>query len=600
MPEPQHCGVEELLPGQSPNAPIHVSATSSPLKRGDVLWSGSPSSVTAIFQEFRKIVGCASKDVNKCSSMTVEDLTQYWEKLALNDLQLRGRPFLTGQAKQAIALRAAQLVQDMDLNRKGEVFAEEWLHYILLAKSGCSAMQVNGLLDKAMRRNKNILIDLQRMFEAADTTMSGNLSFAEIVSMYSKKMWNMKPDVSGSCKSLTEEEARAGDPEKFAQEVVEAMDINGDTKVSYSEFMAYSLGRRKHQVLLYLYDLSNGSAPSVSPWILGQTIEGVWHTGVVVYGKEYYYSKDTVYADAGDTSFGKPTRVVDLGHTLWRQHELHEFVTVELKPVFQRDTYDVVCNNCNHFSDRVCMFLVGKHLPLEVLKQPEMLLKARSVRWMRPILNWWLRDRIVARENGKELPAGTARLKPEDQPSVGTLVRIHPSVGVGLTIVGQVACWDREAEVEGFPVYATPRPSNIGCPGERRKGGLESAGCNGFWSGTCGVVRGVTTCSGPGGIVLPDHVCVACFDVPSVGSVSTAHPQVRVEMIPCSRLSYFTWDEHGEELYKRALQGFGSNSEGIDFCRMNNVSADKVEFADEALREQGLIRARPPSALSQL
>lgn len=45
----------------------------------------------------------------------------------------------------------------------------------------------------------------------------------------------------------------------------------------------------KNKVTLLVYDISNGMAKSLSPMFLGKTIEGVWHTGVVVYGNEYYY-----------------------------------------------------------------------------------------------------------------------------------------------------------------------------------------------------------------------------------------------------------------------------------------------------------------------
>lgn len=45
----------------------------------------------------------------------------------------------------------------------------------------------------------------------------------------------------------------------------------------------------KYTVSLYLYDISNGMAKSFSPMLIGKVIEGVWHTGLVVYGKEYFY-----------------------------------------------------------------------------------------------------------------------------------------------------------------------------------------------------------------------------------------------------------------------------------------------------------------------
>lgn len=42
-------------------------------------------------------------------------------------------------------------------------------------------------------------------------------------------------------------------------------------------------------VQLYVYDMTNGVAAVMSQMILGQQIEGIWHTSVVVYGREFFY-----------------------------------------------------------------------------------------------------------------------------------------------------------------------------------------------------------------------------------------------------------------------------------------------------------------------
>lgn len=39
--------------------------------------------------------------------------------------------------------------------------------------------------------------------------------------------------------------------------------------------------------------------------LLGKVIEGVWHTGIVVYGKEYYFGGGISYDPPGMTPFGK-------------------------------------------------------------------------------------------------------------------------------------------------------------------------------------------------------------------------------------------------------------------------------------------------------
>lgn len=38
-------------------------------------------------------------------------------------------------------------------------------------------------------------------------------------------------------------------------------------------------------VSLRVYDLSRGMARQLSPSLLGKQIDGIWHTGLLVYGK---------------------------------------------------------------------------------------------------------------------------------------------------------------------------------------------------------------------------------------------------------------------------------------------------------------------------
>ena len=45
--------------------------------------------------------------------------------------------------------------------------------------------------------------------------------------------------------------------------------------------------KNKMRVMLAVYDLSRGLAAAMSQAILGEQLEGIWHTGVVVFSKEY-------------------------------------------------------------------------------------------------------------------------------------------------------------------------------------------------------------------------------------------------------------------------------------------------------------------------
>jgi hypothetical protein len=112
------------------------------------------------------------------------------------------------------------------------------------------------------------------------------------------------------------------------------------------------------KVQLYVYDLTRGLAAQLSPMLLGQQVmhahvlirrmctspssmlvyacashrvrmhhaayrahsstcwpqvEGVWHTGLVVHGQEYFFGYGIQKTRAGCTPFGPPYRVIDLG-----------------------------------------------------------------------------------------------------------------------------------------------------------------------------------------------------------------------------------------------------------------------------------------------
>jgi len=532
--------------------------------------TSAPRPVEAIRCQFREIAASRSDDPLR---IRAEDIARYWLQKVPGlvpsrvrcdscdeQVECESRARLgvgVGlQQKQAIALRVAQVMQDIGSSRTRGLDMEQWIHHVLVAESGVPSAALAKELAKAVRKNERYLQDTQNMFWLADLAQSGKLGFNEIAEACRNRLWNIIPAASGPVMNLSHEELQFVDPEKAARTMIEAMDFNDDGRVSYPEFMAYSLGRRKHEVLLHMYDLSNNGAKSISPWLLGKQIDGVWHTGVVAFGKEYYYSKDTVFTNAGETVFGKPHRVLHVGHTFWRQDELHQHITCELKPIFQRDTYDVICNNCNTFSDAVLMFLVGNHVPDEVMKQPELLLQAQSIRLIRPLLNWWLRDRIVVREDQK-ITSSASRLKPEDQVPPGSVVSIHPERGFGEPTLGQVTT-AQAAELEQLtasgslsgdsPATRAAVPLTSQRSGDDNFCSARAVGCSSWWSFTCGAMQ--TATSGTG--ASSDRLWVQYFDVSL--SPATLRPKVRIEHIPRSRLSLGGLRADGQAIFNRVMK----------------------------------------------
>ena len=68
---------------------------------------------------------------------------------------------------------------------------------------------------------------------------------------------------------------------------------------------------------LWLFDLSNGLARQMSLPLIGRQIEGIWHTSIVVYGKEYFYGSDGIHnCLPGQTIVGgNPYKEFNMGET---------------------------------------------------------------------------------------------------------------------------------------------------------------------------------------------------------------------------------------------------------------------------------------------
>ena len=129
-------------------------------------------------------------------------------------------------------------------------------------------------------------------------------------------------------------------------------------------------------VTLHVYDLSGGLAAALGPALLGKAVGGVWHTGVVVFGEEYFFGDGICSAAAGRTHFGRPSEVLQMGETFVPRDVLQEWVEAS-RAEFSRESYSLLKNNCNNFSDAMLQFLVGggvpahiKELPQEVLSTP--------------------------------------------------------------------------------------------------------------------------------------------------------------------------------------------------------------------------------------
>ncbi|KAG5495200.1 hypothetical protein JKF63_02255 [Porcisia hertigi] len=145
----------------------------------------------------------------------------------------------------------------------------------------------------------------------------------------------------------------------------------------------------RNTVSLYRYDLTQGMARSLGPMLIGRTLEGIWHTSIVVYGKEYYFDGGVGIIAApnpGSTRFGQPYRTEVLGATTKREEEFFAWTQQQSHTGFGPNDYNVLHNNCNSFSDAASLYLLGRHIPQDVLDMIPTLLSTPLGQMLRPIL----------------------------------------------------------------------------------------------------------------------------------------------------------------------------------------------------------------------
>lgn len=129
------------------------------------------------------------------------------------------------------------------------------------------------------------------------------------------------------------------------------------------------------EVTLNVYDLSQGLARQLSAAFLGRPIEAIWHTGIVVYGNEYYFGGGIQHDLAGRTPYGKPMRSIDLG-TTHVPKDVFEMYLEEISPRYTAETYSLLSHNCNNFSNEVAQFLVGATIPDYILDLPNIVMSS--------------------------------------------------------------------------------------------------------------------------------------------------------------------------------------------------------------------------------
>ncbi|XP_050499548.1 uncharacterized protein LOC114329633 isoform X1 [Diabrotica virgifera virgifera] len=126
-----------------------------------------------------------------------------------------------------------------------------------------------------------------------------------------------------------------------------------------------------HKVELYIYDLSQGMAAIISPTIIGKKIDGIWHTSIVIYNREYFFgSRGVESCNPGTTALGRPLRVEVLGETQVPYTVFIDYLKGLSESSFAGNTYSLLHHNCNNFSHDIAQFLCGASIPKYILDLP--------------------------------------------------------------------------------------------------------------------------------------------------------------------------------------------------------------------------------------
>ncbi|XP_078317179.1 desumoylating isopeptidase 1-like isoform X2 [Crassostrea virginica] len=123
-------------------------------------------------------------------------------------------------------------------------------------------------------------------------------------------------------------------------------------------------------VKVYIYDNSKGMVKPLSRTLLGKQIDGVWHTGIVVYGEEFNYGGEGIMNSPPGRLFGHPDSIVDLGHTRIPYEVFRKHLRDLSRSSFRPSCYHLLDHNCNTFSSELAQFLTGNDIPSYITALP--------------------------------------------------------------------------------------------------------------------------------------------------------------------------------------------------------------------------------------
>jgi len=191
-------------------------------------------------------------------------------------------------------------------------------------------------------------------------------------------------------------------------------------------------------VQLYIYDLSQGMARTLGQQLIGRPLEGIWHTAVVVHGKEYFFGGGGIEScNPGGTQLGQPLKIEQMGETQIDAGMFMEYLQAQGRDRFRGDRYDLLNHNCNNFSHETCQFLTGKGIPQHILDLPREVMSTPMGQMLAPMLQ-------------QMNPTGTSIPFSQGPPSAASMQPPTPASTAKLFPVSDFITFDAPLKVEGL------------------------------------------------------------------------------------------------------------------------------------------------------
>ena len=147
----------------------------------------------------------------------------------------------------------------------------------------------------------------------------------------------------------------------------------------------------EYPVKLFVYDLSRGMARSMSMPLTGRQIDGIWHTSIVAYDREYFFGQGISIVYPGTSHHGAPLETYDLGTTSIDRETFEGALLPDLRDRFRPQDYNLLSWNCNNFSQEVAKILTGADIPAHIRSLPQDFLSTPFGQMLRPQIDTMFR-----------------------------------------------------------------------------------------------------------------------------------------------------------------------------------------------------------------